>query len=67
MKKHEQIGKSENQKKHIKRFATLLSTRVQGGVIVKGIGHPLTEKGKCHHDEKGDIERERTETVVGLQ
>jgi hypothetical protein len=36
-------------------------------VIVKGIGHPLIEKGKCHHYEKGDIERERTETVVGLQ
>jgi hypothetical protein len=36
-------------------------------VIVKGIGHPLIEKGKCHHYEKGDIELERTEAVVGLQ
>jgi hypothetical protein len=35
-------------------------------VILQRLCHPLREKGKCHHDGKGDIEQQRAKTGTRL-
>jgi hypothetical protein len=32
-------------------------------VILQRLCHPLREKGKCHHDGKGDIEQQRAKKI----
>jgi hypothetical protein len=46
-----------------------LSSAFAEAVIVQRLCHPLREKGKCHRDGKGDIEKQGTEAIerVGLE